>query len=242
MSSEFQSFPRAQRHGPIEQILTDIFVVYGSMRMAPLMRIGRNMVICRDGDRLTLLNPIRLSAAGEAELEKLGRVTDVVRLGFFHGLDDAYCVHRFGARFWCQPGSNHYAEPSPDAVLNEEAALPIRAARVITFRATRAPEAVVCIERDGGLLVTCDSLQHYAGPSRATLVARLVMRWFGYTQATQVSPLWLKYMRSAGGDLQADFDRILECEFERLISAHGALLDRQAHAAAAQAVGRALGG
>lgn len=240
MSPESRTFPVAQSHGDIEPVMTDVFVVHGSMRMAPLMRIGRNMVICRDGDRLTLLNPIRLSAAGEAELDKLGRVTDIVRLGYFHGLDDAYCVHRFGARFWCQPGATHYAEPSPDAVLDEEAALPIRAARVITFRRTRAPEAVVLIERDGGLLVTCDSFQHYAGRSRATLAARLVMRWFGYTQATQVSPLWLKYMTPAGDDLRADFDRILAFDFERLISAHGALLDHGAHAAVARAVARAV--
>jgi hypothetical protein len=239
MNVTSRSYPAAQPHGPIEEIIPDVFVVYGTMRMAPLMRISRNMVICREGDELTLLNPIRLSAAGEIELEKLGRVTNVVRLGCFHGMDDLYCVDRFDARFWCQPDSKHYPEPVPDVELRDDTELPIRDARVITFRATRVPECVVLIEREGGLLVTCDSLQHYANWQRTSFVARLVMRYYRFSKSTLIGPIWLKYMTSAGGDLREDFDRLLALEFERLISAHGALVDHGAHAAVEQAVTRA---
>jgi len=240
MNTDSQTWPAAQPHGPIEAIISDVFAVYGSMRMAPLMRIGRNMVICREGDELTLLNPIRLSAAGEAELAKLGRVTNVIRLGCFHGMDDRYYVDRFGARFWCQSGSSRYPEPEPDVELDEDTPLPIHDARVMTFHATRAPECVVLIEREGGLLVTCDSVQHYANWQRTSLVARLVMRYFGFTKSTLVGPLWLKYMTSKGGDLRADYERLLELKFDKLISAHGSLVEKGAHAAVVKAVQNAL--
>ncbi len=236
MNVDSRSYPAVQPHGSVEEIIPDVFVVYGTMRMAPLMRIGRNMVICREGNELTLLNPIRLSSAGEAELEKLGHVTNVIRLGCFHGLDDQYCVDRFAARFWCQPESKRYSEPVPDVELREDTQLPIRDTRLIAFRAARAPECVVLIERAGGLLVTCDSVQHYSNWQRTSLIARLVMRYYGFTKSTQIGPLWLKYMASKGGDLKADFDRLLELEFERLISAHGSLVEKDAHAAVEKAV------
>jgi hypothetical protein len=236
MNANFQTWPAAQPHGPIEEIIADVFAVRGSMRMAPLMRIGRNMVICREGDELTLLNPVRLSVVGEAELARLGRVSNIVRLGCFHGLDDRYYVERFGARFWCQPGSKRYPEPVPDVELTEDTELPIRDARIMTFRDARLPECAVLIGRDGGLLVTCDSVQHYGDWKRTSLVARLVMRYYGFTKSTLVGPIWLKYMSSRGGNLQADFERMLEWPFNKMISAHGALLDEGAHAAVERAV------
>lgn len=242
MNIDSDNYPAAQPHGPIEAIIPDIFVVQGSMRMAPLMRVSRNMIICRDGGELTLLNAVRLSATGEAELKKLGRIANVMRLGCFHGLDDRYYVERFEARFWCQPDSIRYPDPVPDVELHEQSPLPIRDARLMTFRAARSPECVVLIEREGGLLVTCDSIQHYSDWRRTSLVARLVMRYYGFLKSTQVGPLWLKYMTSRGGDLRADFERLLELEFVRLISAHGWLVDNDAHAAVERAVSRAMKG
>jgi hypothetical protein len=236
MHADFHAWPEAQPHGAIEEVIQDVFVVCGSMRMAPLMRIGRNMVICREGSELTLLNPIRLSAVGEDELSGLGRVKNIVRLGCFHGLDDRYYVERFGARFWCQPGSTHHPEPAPVIVFSDDTCLPIRDSRVMTFRAARLPECAVLIEREGGLLVTCDSVQHYADWQRTSLVARLVMRYYGFTKSTLVGPIWLKYMASQGGDIRADFERLLDWRFERLISAHGTQLKTNAHAAVERAV------
>lgn len=236
MRADSQTWPAAQPHRAIETIMPDVFVVYGSMRMAPLMRVGRNMVICREGESLTLLNPIRLSPAGEAELAGLGRVADIVRLGCFHGLDDRYYVERFGARFWCQTGSMHYPEPPPTNELTEDGELPICGARLMMFRATRLPECIVLIEREGGLLVTCDSIQHYSDWRRTSLVARAIMRRYGFAKTTLVGPIWLKYMVSKGGDIRADFARLLEWKFDRLISAHGALLETGAHAAVERAV------
>jgi hypothetical protein len=61
-------------HDPLVELVPDVFFVHGSMRMGPGMLINRNMAVVRHGTEVTLVNPIRLSPEGEAELEALGIV------------------------------------------------------------------------------------------------------------------------------------------------------------------------
>ena len=149
--------------------MPEVWVVYGSIRMAPLMRVGRNMVVCRQGDELTLLNPVRLDRAGGGRNSN-GSAPSRISSGsaVFTAWTTAYYIARFGAKFWCQAGSTHYPEPPPDVVTRTTTRqLPIDGARVMTYsNETRQPECVVLIERDGGLLVTCDSLQNYTEMKR----------------------------------------------------------------------------
>jgi hypothetical protein len=49
------------------------------MAMPPL-RFSRNMTTLRDGERLVLVNCVRLHEAGLASLDALGTVTDPIRL------------------------------------------------------------------------------------------------------------------------------------------------------------------
>ena len=84
------SYAKPCPHGPIETITDRLSFVRGSMRMNALLRISRNMAIVRDGDGLTLVNPIRLTASGEEALARLGAVRRILRLGAMHGIDDTY--------------------------------------------------------------------------------------------------------------------------------------------------------
>jgi len=63
----------------------------------------------------------------------------------------------------------------------------------------------------------------------------------GFPKTTIVGPFWLKLMTPEGADLEGDFRRLLELEFDTLLSAHGTLLASAAHAAVAAAVERAFG-
>jgi hypothetical protein len=53
---------------------------------------------------LTIINSIRLSDAGAQQLESLGAIRHVVRLGAFHGLDDPYYLKRYAPTFWRAAG------------------------------------------------------------------------------------------------------------------------------------------
>ena len=66
------------------------------------------------------------------------------------------------------------------------------------------------------------------------------MPLIGFPKTTLVGPIWLKMMTPAGGSLETEFRRLLELEFDSLLSAHGSLLRGGAHEAVAQAVDRAF--
>lgn len=127
-------------------------------------------------------------------------------------------------------------------MLTEGGHLPIPDAELFVFHRSRRPESAVLIRRHGGVLITCDSLQHYGDFGRHSPLARIVMRLFGFSRTTLVGPLWLKQLTPRGGSLHPDFKRLLQLEFEHLISAHGTALRGGAHAAVEKAVRRAFPG
>jgi hypothetical protein len=206
------------------------------------MRINRNMLVLRENGELTLISPIRLMAKEEGVLEALGRIKHVMRLGYYHGIDDRYYVDRYSAQFWCQAGSVHYPEPTPDHVLKEHSIPPRADAELFVFQETKFPECALLLRHHGGILITCDSIQHWTDWSYCSFPARLVMRLAGFSLTTLIGPLWRKYMTPAGGSIQSDFQRLLELEFEHLVGAHGRVCPGGAHRKVKAAVARAFGG
>jgi hypothetical protein len=96
-------FPPALLHGQLEQILPDIFFVTGATEtvlMNARRQFSRNMTAVRHGNALTLINSIRLDDAGLAQLDALGRVAHVVKIGSLRGRDDAFYEAHYGATFW----------------------------------------------------------------------------------------------------------------------------------------------
>ncbi len=234
-------YPAAQPHGPIEKLLDDVYWVQGSIRMGPGMRINRNMVLVRQDGEITVLNPVRLDEATEAELEKLGTVKDAVRLGYFHGMDDRYYVEQLGAKLWCQDGSSHHPEPIPDVIMDGATQLPIADATLFVFRKATHPECAVLLPRDGGLLVTCDSVQHHVGTPMCSIIAKLVLRAMGFVKPMNIGPPWRKIMTPEGGSLRPDFERLLELDFDQAVGAHGTVCRTGAKAALRTSVERVFG-
>ena len=236
---DFSLYPAALPQEPLIEIGPDIFLGAGTILMKPLMQVSRNMVVVRSGSALTLVNPIRLTPDGEAQLEELGTVEHAVRLGAFHGRDDPYTVARFGAQFWCQAGSDHYPDPAPDHTLTEGGALPVPDAELFVFRDTKEPECALLIRRGPGVLLTCDSLQHYGDLRRESLLVRAVMPLLGFRRDMVVGPLWLKMLTPAGGSLRPDFERLMELDFDALVSGHGTPRMHGASEAVRAAIARA---
>src|SRR5690242_9886092 len=94
-------------HSALQTAFPDVYFVVGTnkTRHAGMdLQTSRTMVVLRDDDVLTLVNTVRLTEQGLGELEKLGRVCNVVRLGAFHGRDDPFYRDRYGATTWALPG------------------------------------------------------------------------------------------------------------------------------------------
>ena len=81
-------------HGPVETIGENVFMVRGSIKMNPIVRITRNMAIVREGEELTLIDPVRVDDKTLADIDRLGTVRHVLRLGPFHGIDDPFYMDR----------------------------------------------------------------------------------------------------------------------------------------------------
>ena len=233
------NFAKPCPHGPIETITERISFVRGSMRMNPLLRISRNMAILRDEDGLTLVNPIRLTASGEEALARLGSVKRILRLGAMHGIDDPYHKARFGAELWAEPSGTIYPDPPVDRDISAE--FPLPDATLFRFERTLQPEAALQIAGSPRVLLTCDAIQHYGDYTYNNWMARMAMPFIGFPKTTVVGPIWLKRMTPAGASLQGEFERLLELDFEALLSAHGTYLSYGAKAAVRRAVERTFG-
>lgn len=175
-------------HGDLEEIGEGVYWVHGSMRMGPGMRISRNMTVIKSGEELTVVNAVRLNSAGEARLEELGEVAHVVKIGFFHGIDDHYYLRRFGARYWALPGGTRDQDPNPHEILTTDH-LPIPDAELFVFEETKQPEGALLIHRIRGILITCDAVQNWPDTSRCSIPAKLACHLIGFTKRpAQIGP------------------------------------------------------
>jgi hypothetical protein len=234
-------FPKAEPHGSIEEIFADTYFVTGSVSFKPLVRLTRNMIILRNGEELTLINTVRLNEAGEAALDALGTVEHIVKIGF-HGMDDDYYVERHKAKRWAVPGAEGSSAPEPDVVLSEATELPVPGARVFMFRDTVLPEAAILLEREGGLLITCDSVQHWAPHDLMSPAARLLTRLMGFQHPAQIGPPWSKRQTPPSGSLRDDFERLASLPFKHMIGGHGGLLRDEGQARFKETIQRVYSG
>jgi hypothetical protein len=212
-------------------------MVTGGFSFVPGVRIARNMAVIRQGRELTLVNSVRLSPAGEAELEALGTPKHVVRIGFAHGADDAWMVHRFGVTSWASPGMPVLA----GAGAREELKLgscPVERAEVFTFANGDAPEAALRLDVAGGALITCDAYQNWTTFDDCSFAARLMLRAMGFGP-TLIGGPWSRRM---GPGVREDFDRLKEVEFKHLLSGHGTFLRDNAKAGLHEAIGKRFPG
>ncbi len=233
-------YPPPSPHDPLREVFPDVFLVRGSYVAGRWMRFNRNMTVVRQGTELTVINSVRLDAAAERQLEALGNVRHVVRLAYWHGRDDRYYVDRYGAEFWAPRGSRSEPGPAPTRLLETGGALPFGPADAYVLQATRYPEAVILLRREGGILLTCDALQFYTDYRYASPLARILLPLLGFRKAMLIGPRWLKVMTPQGGSLLPDFEYIQQLEFAHLIPGHGSVCHHVAHQQVAQAMARAF--
>ena len=209
-------FRPAYPHGSFEEVFRDVFFLRGRLRLAPGISITRNMVVLRQGGELVLVNSVRLTQQGESELEKLGKVRHLVRLGFFHGADDPYYAHRYKPTFWAPKGQDHAAGLSPDRELRDGES-PIEKSSVFAFENGKEPESVLLLDREGGVMVPCDAYQNWTTFEGCSPIGNVVARMIGMGPTIIGGP-WTKKM---GRGVKKDFDVLVEREFRHLLPAHG---------------------
>jgi len=212
-----------QPHDNIEKVIENVYFLQGSMPFKPLIRLPRNMVIIKNAEELSVINSVRLSESEENELAKLGQVKHVIRIGQ-HSIDDAYYLDKYKAKYWRVKGFDKSPELTPDQEITEDTVLPFPNASVFLFSQTSQPEAAILIASEGGLLITCDCVQHWVPSKYLSPVAKVVTKLMGFQNPAQIGPPWRKVMTPSGGTLVDDFNRLANLEFKFLIGGHGGIL------------------
>jgi hypothetical protein len=230
------AFPPATGHGPLEEPFDGVFTVRGTSRFAPLVSITRNMVIVRHAGELTLINSVRLVPSAERELERLGAVRHLVKLGHFHGMDDPYYVKKYAPVVWATKDAVHKPGVATDRLLVAGEPGPLADSEVFAFERAGKPEACLLLRRDGGILVTCDSVQNWGAFDGCSALGKLVGKALGFAGEARIGPGWRRFAEPKDKEgFRPDFERLLALPFRHLLPAHGhPLRDRAREALAAR--------
>jgi flavorubredoxin len=119
------------------------------------------------------------------------------------------------------PGMQHEHGLTADKELTAGGQMPFLGCSLFVFRTTKLPEGILHIDRAGGVLVTCDSLQNYLKPDEYfSEESRKVMTDMGFFQPANLGPLWMQVNEPK----EQDFIRLRELEFRHVLPGHGSPL------------------
>ena len=215
------NYLNAMNHGKIEEVLKDVFFVTGTMRnefFGSMWQFSRNMTIVREDGKLTILNSVRLNDEGLAELEKLGKVVNVVRLGDMHGADDPFYVDRYKAVYWALPGMKMPNGLQIDKPLVSGGEMPLKNCRLFEFTTVKRPECILYLDRDGGIMIACDSLQNWVSPDEFFDAGTVsTMQNMNFFQPANLGPAWMYESQPQA----SDFKRLKEIPFKHAFCGHG---------------------
>ena len=208
-------------HSEIKEIFPNIFFVTGTNitehNNAELQH-SRNMIIIRDDDNLSLINTVRLDGKGLAELDGLGKVKNIIRIGAFHGRDDAFYLDRYDSKLWALKEMKHANNRRTDIELVPNGQMPVPDCSLFIFETSNYPEGILHIAQHGGILITCDSIKNWVGPDPffSTETAKMYAEQVFFGTAS-ISNVW----KQACNVSASDFARLKTITFRHLLSAHG---------------------
>ena len=195
------------------------------------LEVGTRMTVIRlAGGRLLLHSPVALDPGLRKELDALGRVLYAVAPNRVHHLYAGDVARAYpDARLWIGPGlERKRADLSYVALLGDEAPEEWRdEVQQIFFRGRPFENEVVFFHRASRTLLLCDLAFNF-GPS-APLGTRIWMSLifsYGRFGPSKLDPLLIRNRAAA----RASLERILAWDFDRVIVAHGDVLETGGHA------------
>lgn len=223
-------YREVQPHGQIKEVFNNIFMVTGSNKIHHEgidIQTSRNMIIVRENDELTLINTVRLDDNGLAALDVLGHVKNIVRIGAFHGYDDAFYLDHYHAQLWAINGMEHQSGHKTDNVLENNFLMPLNDCALFNFETSKYPEGILLLNRkEGNILITCDSIQNWT--HKDEFMSDATFKMFeekGFIQEANIPETWFEACQPELTELR----KLKALQFKHLLSAHGDPLKEHAH-------------
>jgi hypothetical protein len=214
---------------PLRQLAENLWVAERPQTFYGLA-VGTRMTVIRLADRRLLLHsPVALDPGLRGELDAIGRVCFAVAPNRVHHLYAGDVATAYpGTRLWVGPGLER---KRPDlvfeAVLTDDAPAEWRGeVDQIFFRGRPYENEVTFFHRASRTLILCDLAFNF-GPSAAAPTRWLMklLRSYGRLGPSTLDP-WLIRDRAAARD---SLERILAWDFDRVIVAHGDVLETGGH-------------
>lgn len=218
-----------QSPSPLRQLAKDLWVAERPQSFYGLPVGARMTVIRLAGKRLLLHSPVALDPELREQLDALGQVCFAVAPNRVHHLHAGEVAQAYpGARLWVAPGLERKRRDLVfEAVLTDEAPVEWRdEVDQVFFRGRPYENEVVFFHIPSRTLLLCDLAFNF-GPSSAALTRLLMkaIRSYGRLGPSKLDPLLIRDRGAARESLQ----RILAWDFDRVIVAHGDVLESGGH-------------
>jgi hypothetical protein len=226
---QMSDYSKAMPHGDIKQIFTNIYFVTGTnitIYNDVALQHSRNMTIIRSDNDLTLINTVRLNEDGLKSLDTLGVVKNVVRIGAFHGRDDAFYLDHYHEKLWALSGMQDEKGHVTDVELIKDEAMPIKFSSLLNFETAKFPEGTIHVDQEGGIIITRDSIKNWLAPDEYfnPESAKLYQEQ-GFFGPASISKIWIDVTQVK----PSDFEKLKQLHFCHLLSAHGVPLLNDAY-------------
>ena len=214
---------------PLRRLADDLWVAERPQSFYGLPVGTRMNVIRLSGGRLLLHSPVALDPPLREELDAIGRVCFAVAPNRVHHLYAGDVARDYpGTQLWIAPGLER---KRPDlvyeAILGDEAPAAWRdEVEQVFFRGRPYENEVVFFHRPSRTLLLCDLAFNF-GPGAAA-PTRLLMKLllsYGRFGPSKLDPLLIRDRRAA----RASHERILAWDFDRVVVAHGDVLESGGH-------------
>jgi hypothetical protein len=216
---------------PLRPVAPDLWVADRPQTFYGLP-VGTRMTVIRlPGRALLLHSPVELDTDLRTELDAIGRVRYVVAPNRVHHLYAGAVATAYpDARLWIGPGLER---KRPDlvceAILGDDPPAEWRGTvDQVFFRGRPYENEVVFFHRPSRTLILCDLAFNFsAGTATVTRLLMTLLRSYGRFGPSTLDPLLIRDRPAA----RASLERILAWDFDRVIVAHGDVLESGGHAA-----------
>ncbi|MDJ0837523.1 MAG: DUF4336 domain-containing protein [Acidobacteriota bacterium] len=212
----------------LQQLHPDVYTIAVPHRML-FFHFGARMTVVRlEGGKLLLHSPVPLDGPLQDELSQLGTVAYIVAPNAFHHLH----IGPYPAAFpdAALYGPKALAEKRPDLNFTgffEDAERFPWSDEIDQESVQGAPNLseTVFLHKKSGTLIVCDlifNIHHTPG-----LITRFYLWFFGIYKKPGVSKL-IKLLTEEKGDFTQSIKRIKQWHFERIVPAHGEVIETKA--------------
>lgn len=213
--SKNKKYFRLLPHGPIQQVLPNIFAVVGSMRLFGLFQYSRVMTVLNDNGKLALINPVRVDDSTLNELSKLGSIDYVFKIGQLHNVDLKFYMDQFSPELWANKGDPSISAYEQVNYFDDVNELPILNAKVKPLKGSKIKESILVTPADGGCLHSCDAFVNMGDDPMHNWLTKNLSKFL--PNPTYIGPNWHKIAKPPESEMRSvnDFD------FKNFIPAHG---------------------